>query len=51
MRQSSWSVRISNSTFSCQIYWVLSEFIPVSLGFMEISLKRKMCLRQDDPDR
>lgn len=51
MRQSSWSVWISNSAFFCQIYWVLSEFIPVSLGFMEIILKRKMCLRQVDPDR
>lgn len=41
MRQSSWSVRISNSTFFCQIYWVLLEFILLSTGVCGDNLREK----------
>lgn len=41
MRQSSWSVRISNSTFFCQIYWVLLEFILLSIGVCGDNFREK----------
>lgn len=41
MRQSSWSVQISNSTFFCQIYWVLLEFILLSTGVCGDNLREK----------
>ena len=44
MWQSSWSVWISNSTFFCQIYWVLLEFILLSPGVCGGNLQEKKCV-------